>query len=111
MSLKEAEFAIRHALLNDEEALTTPGNCRVATETLASIAAEVIQSEPVVQPVILTSKEGETGTQVHYALGLTDGKMTVVVNAVADAGYPRYFGPIDTAPGLLRHLQVTDSVV
>ncbi len=111
MNLQEVESVVRQTILGDEESLTTRGNCRQAVETLATVVSSISQRHPDIKVFFFASKPHDNGTNVHYALGVTDGNQTVLINPVGDNGYPEYIGPLSEAPGLLKDLQATDVVV
>lgn len=89
--------AVRQALQNDE-ALTTPGNCWLACHTLAELISRL---DPKASVQIL-AHPGSFGENSHAAL-LINGSL--VINPVPAALYPEFIGDISQAHPIFSEME------
>lgn len=106
MSIEEIDSRI-HDLQLEDSLVQAPGFSRYAAERMMRAAIEADQSPPHVKVEILVYPKASAGEGVHYAVKAGP----LVFNSVRTAGFPRYLGPLESAPGLIPHMKVTKEVI
>jgi len=103
MSIEQVCSAILDLQLKDS-AIRSPFNCRYSVEKMTEIADK---TDPNVITEILVYPYASPDEDVHYALKVGN----TVFNPVKTAGFPRYNGPMEKAPGLLQSMNTAKEIL
>lgn len=111
MSLTEVDNAIRDLPFKDDH-IQTPGYCRYAVEKMMEEATEADKTIPFVKKEILVWPKASDCATTHYALKVSDSHGgSLAYNPNRAAGFPIYYGPLETAPGLISMMTVAQKIL
>ena len=91
-------------LLQNDDSLTDPNNCRNSVHKLSEILKNEYPKENV---TIVVYPDARKGLGVHYAIGTRDK----LINPVSAPGFPEYIGPREEAGAIFQLLKPTDKVI
>lgn len=110
MSLAEVRRAL-HQWQAEDELAQAPGFCRRSASIMQKIALDADVTPPHVTIDFMTWPAPTHDKNVHYALRVSAGDEIVIFNPVATALFPQYNGSLNTAPGRLREMKPTPTII
>ena len=104
--LERVENSVRR-LLQENEALQTPGNCRNA---VSKIAEHLKKEDQDLEISFLVYPKAESGFGVHYSLLVKKGKNRILINTIEAPGFPIFIGDLKKAHPNFRAMNEVSEV-